>query len=107
MSAMSTADRAKQFLPFAALKGFEEAVIKRQKLDFEPVILGEDAAAELDAKIRALAKGDTVRIIYYANREFKEVRGRLKAVNETSGLLELEREKIEINSMISLDKENE
>ena len=31
MSGMSRADRAKQFMPFAALKGFEEAIEKAAK----------------------------------------------------------------------------
>ena len=107
MSAMSTADRAKQFLPFAALKGFEEAIGKRRKLDFEPVLLGEDAAEELDEKIRALSPGDDVRIVYYGNREFNGLSGRVKKINEYERLLELEEEKIRIDDIISLEKENE
>ena len=107
MSTMSTADRAKQFLPFAALKGFEEAIGKRRKLDFEPVLLGEDAAVELDEKIRALVPGDSVRIVYYGNREFNECRGRLKKISEYERQLELENGKIRIDDIIFIEKENE
>ena len=54
MSGMSRADRAKQFMPFAALKGFEEAIGRAGKPVVERVILGEDAQAELDASLRAM-----------------------------------------------------
>lgn len=107
MSAMSTADRAKQFLPFNALKGFEEAVGKRRKLDFEPVLMGEDAETELDKKIHDIAPGDIVRVVFYGNREFNERCGRVKKIHEYERLLELEEAKIRINDIISLEKENE
>lgn len=107
MSGMSNAERAKQFLPFAALKGFEEAVRKRQKLDFEPLLLGEDAEAELDEKIRVLVPGDCVSLVYYGNREFIEIKGIFKAINEYDRLLLVEEKKIKIDDIVSLEKENE
>ena len=39
---MSQADRAKQFMPFSALKGFEEALREKEKLVVEKICLSEE-----------------------------------------------------------------
>jgi hypothetical protein len=39
---MSRADRAKIFMPFAALKGYDEAIEEKQKLIKEKMELSED-----------------------------------------------------------------
>lgn len=75
MSGMSRADRAKQFMPFAALKGFEEAIERAGKPVVERVILGEDAQAELDASLRALRPGERVCITFYQDREYISLSG--------------------------------
>ena len=48
---MSMEDRAKIFLPFAALKGFEEVIASRQKIVVEKSELTEDAKEDLDYRI--------------------------------------------------------
>lgn len=62
---MDHIQRAKQFMPFAALKGFEEEI---QLAEFQPVDkveFLEDAAEELDRALHALHPGDMVSVIYY------------------------------------------
>ena len=43
---MDRALRAKQFMPFAALKGYEAALRQKERVVCPPVQLGEDAQAE-------------------------------------------------------------
>ena len=39
---MAAADRAKQFLPFAALKGLPEALAKKERVAVPKIVLSED-----------------------------------------------------------------
>ena len=59
---MDVGHRAKQFAPFAALRGFEETVRKKEIL-YEPrKDLSEEKKTELDNKLRLLSKGREFRV---------------------------------------------
>ena len=45
---MDRADRVKQFMPFAALKGYEEAIREREHIIIERSELSEERLDELD-----------------------------------------------------------
>ena len=53
---MERSQRAKQFMPFAALRGFEETVEARQISWACRTVLSEDEITELDETLRALAE---------------------------------------------------
>ena len=40
---MPRADRASQFMPFAALKGFEEALREKEHIEVEKILLTDEA----------------------------------------------------------------
>lgn len=54
---MEVADRAKIFMPFAALKGYDEAVDDKKKLYTIRMELTEERKEELDRKIYILKEG--------------------------------------------------
>ena len=62
---MPRADRASQFMPFAALKGFEDALREQERIEVEKVILTEEALDYLDYQLSLINVGDMVTIIYY------------------------------------------
>ena len=68
---MPVSDRAKQFLPFAAVKGLEEALAAKEQalLREEKKTLSEESAAALDRRLRALSEGDRVEITAYSDAE--------------------------------------
>lgn len=55
---MSREERAKQFIPFAALKGYEDALREKEKVVVEKIELSEERKAELDAKLHQVRKND-------------------------------------------------
>lgn len=89
---MSNAQRAKQFLPFSAVRGLEEALErKRQEILVEDkVILDEGGLEELDAALKSLFSGDLVEIEYYDGKMERTEEGRVKAVLTQDGSLVLE-----------------
>ena len=62
---MSREERAKQFMPFAALKGFEEEIALAEFRPVDKVEFCEDAAEELDRKLHDIHPGDMVEVVYY------------------------------------------
>lgn len=78
---MTNAERAKQFMPFAALKGFEDALKEAEFVPQEKILLGEDAQEELDRKLRELTIGDVVTVTYYADQQYMEHTGPVISVD--------------------------
>ena len=74
---MTGLQRAKQFQPYAALKGFETAIIEQSaRSNIEPrICLGEDAAEELNAKLVELTPGDGVAVRYYCGSRYMDTAG--------------------------------
>lgn len=94
-SHMSNADRAKQFSPFAALKGYEEA-LKLKQISYEKRIeLTEDVQNILDRKLHILAKrlseGQKINITvryFVAKTKSKETNEPLGSYAEVTGNIE-------------------
>lgn len=55
---MKRADRAKQFMPFDALKGYREALKERERIKAPKRDLSEDYMEELDRKFHQIKKND-------------------------------------------------
>ncbi len=64
-SELCRADRAKQFMPFAALKGYPEALHKKEKVIVPKAILSEDYKEELDQKLKQISERDIISVIYF------------------------------------------
>lgn len=71
---MDIGHRAKQFAPFAALKGFEESVRKKEIIYETRKILSDEKKCEIDQKLRLLAYGMKIQISYF--KESKEFPGK-------------------------------
>lgn len=67
--------RAKQFSPFAALKGFEEETRKREKLFENRAFLSEDRFSELNFTLYDLEPGDKIAVTFYHDGQYKIRRG--------------------------------
>ncbi len=84
---MSLSDRAKIFSPFAALRGYDDAVSAKRIFYSERKILSDDAAEAINRTLKELRAGDTVEIIYFTKiRESSGVEyGRYDAVRGEFG----------------------
>lgn len=108
---MSIESRAAQFLPFAALTGYDEAVHESARQTREKIELAEDARAALDEALRRAAAGtDEVDVTYFvpderkSGGEYVTVRGRIKRVDPMAGLLYLDSgERIELDAVLKVE----
>ena len=71
----SSVSRAKQFLPFDALKGFSEALREKEIEYEEKRDLSEESLIELNDKFNQIEKDRYVKIKYYKNGRYIEVEG--------------------------------
>ena len=99
---MPIEDRAKQFMPFAALKGLPDALAAKEKVTVSKIELSEEMAEELDRSMRGLAKGRIVTVIYFRKNEYIKTTGMVARIDETSRLLQIVNTKIPFNDILEI-----
>lgn len=87
---MSRLQRAKQFMPFAALKGFEVLLAAVARPKENRVELSEDQIEELNCTIQSLVEGDFVRVLYYTGHCYTELVGTIEAIGKPAHSLSIE-----------------
>ena len=98
-SPMPIAERAKQFLPFAAVKGLPEALAKKEKVTEKKVEMTEALAMALDEKIRCIHKGDRVTVTYYDRDAYVKFTGAVDHIDPIFRTLQIEAVQIEIDGI--------
>lgn len=99
---MTVSDRAKQFAPFAALRGLDAALRAREKITVAKVELSEEMLAELDIKMHQLKKGELATVIYYEKGEYIKTSGMVARLDETSRILQIVNKKIDFSSILDI-----
>lgn len=117
---MNRADRAKIFMPFAALKGYDDAVEEKKKLRTDKIELSMEKKDELDFKIQLLeqelVKGlrPNVNIKYFQKdlkasleegRElgvYVQIEGEIKRIDRFNGVLMMESCLINIGEIVEI-----
>ncbi len=102
---MPMADRAKQFMPFAALKGLEQALEEKEKIVVDKIVLTEDSLDELNIKLMQLRIHDIVTVVYYSNNEYIKLTGMVSKITLSSRVLQIVNTKISLDDIYSLHME--
>ncbi|MCI2061709.1 MAG: YolD-like family protein [Eubacteriaceae bacterium] len=105
-SKMPAAERAKQFMPFAAVTGLTAALEAREReMGMSAKIeLSEEAAQQLDRKVRSVRNGDTVTARYYCRGEYLTAAG--KVMKTDSGVIFIGDIEIPVSELIDIDSAN-
>lgn len=91
---MSREDRAKQFMPFAALKGYPEALRKKEKIIVPKAEVSEEYAEALDRKLRRVKKNDIITVVYFHEGEYLKKTGMVSRIDETARVIKIVNTKI-------------
>ncbi len=78
---VSKVDRARQFLPFDALKGFSEALRKKEEIYTDKIELSEEMQEKLSNDLLKIEKGKSITVIYYYNRQYVKLEGIVKKID--------------------------
>lgn len=89
---MSREERAKQFLPFSAVRGLEEALeMKRQELFVDvPHVLLSDAEEEINDTLKSTVKGDVIEVEYFDGVKNILVKGSVDYIKEKECVISVE-----------------
>lgn len=100
---MSRQQRAKQFAPFNALKGLQNALrMKEYEHDrSQKADLSEEKILEISKTIQDIKKGDKIYLKYFVDGYYKEVTGTAK-VDIPYQILEINDQKINFNDLYQL-----
>lgn len=91
---MTREERAKQFMPFAALKGYEEALRRKEKIVVPRMELSEEYRELLDQKLRQVKKNDMITVVYFFQNEYLELTGMVSRLDKTARILQIVNTKI-------------
>ena len=80
---MSPSQRAKQFMPFAAVKGLEEAIAREEQnlKRGERPEFGEEKVNVVNAILGRLRKGMKIVILFYSCGQCQQVKGQVERID--------------------------
>ena len=105
-SKMSVENRAKQFMPFAALRGLPEALALKEKVIVEKMELTDDMAEELDYVMKELQTGMMVTVIYFCKDEYLKKTGVVSRLDKTVRVLQVVECKIRFDDLLMIRVES-
>ncbi len=91
---MDRESRAKQFMPFAALRGLEEALRAKERTVVPKSSLSEWQTEELDRALRQAKVGSLVTVVHYSDGEYVRTEGILSAIDKDLRQIRIVNEKI-------------
>ena len=99
---MTTADRAKQFAPFAALRGLPEALAAKERIVIAHPELSEEKLAELDESMQMLKCGEKASVIFYSKGECIQISGMVAKIETTSRILQIVNTRIPFDDILEV-----
>lgn len=102
---MDRENRAKQFMPFDALKGLREALAEKERILVPKRELSEEQKEELDQRLKQIQNQDMITLEFFQSGEYVRITGMVCRIQETSRLLEIANTKIAFDDISELKKE--
>ena len=103
---MDISNRAKQFMPFAALKGLPEALEKKEKIVVPRPALTEERMEELDYKMHQVLRGMIVSVTYYEDEECFKKTGMVAKFSPDNRIIQVVDKKISFDAILDIEIEN-
>lgn len=99
----SRKDRAKQFLPFDALKGLQEALREKEIEYEERKELSEESYEKLQEEFNKIELGSNVKIKYYKDRKYKNIVGAINNIDNVKKKVQINEVSINISDIIEIE----
>ena len=99
-------NRAKQFVPFAALKGYEEALRAKEKITVPKMELSEEKKEELSRKLHQINRNDIITVVYFCKGEYIQLEGMVSRLDKDARVLKVVNTKIPVSDIYELWGDN-
>ena len=96
------AERAAQFMPFAALTGYYDLVRERERVTEPRREPSEEEAARISAELAAVRKGRLVRVTHYENDAYVTTEGIVTGMDPVARELTVVRRRIRFDDIWSV-----
>lgn len=103
MNIQRHADRAMQFAPFAALKGYYESIRQQERITEPKKDISEDEAEAISNTLNKLRIGTTVKIRYYDVDAYTTIEGVLTEINPPFHRLKVVKTAIPFDDIYSIE----
>ncbi|MCR5677141.1 MAG: YolD-like family protein [Agathobacter sp.] len=100
---MPREERAKQFMPFAALKGLDEALAAKEKIIVPKKELSEEMLSELDEKMKQIEKGSLITVVYYDKEEYIKMTGIVSRIDPSAKVLQVVNRRIDFEDILAIN----
>lgn len=104
---MTKEERAKQFMPFAALKGYEEALRRKEKITVPRMELSEEYKEILDWKLHQVQKNDMITVTYFHRNEYLKQTGMVARLDESARVLQVVNTKILFEDIYDIEPDGQ
>ncbi len=101
---MPIPDRAKQFMPFSALRGLNEALAAKERIIVPKIELSEEMTEELDRKMHLLKRGEIATVTYFHQDSYIKITGMVARIDATSRLLQIVNTKIDFDDILDVQQ---
>ena len=95
-------NRAKQFMPFAALKGYFDLIKTCEKIKEDKKELSEHEAEKISNTLNKLQKGMLVEITYYNIDFYNKIKGIISEIDKNYKVLSIIKKKIKFCDIIEI-----
>lgn len=104
---MPVSERAKQFMPFAAVRGLNEALAKKERElgIVQKTELSEEMVNELNAKLALLHKGSIAIVTYFCDGEYHSISGEVLLFDEVNRIFRIADTKITFDDILDISME--
>lgn len=99
---MNREERAKQFMPFAALKGYAEALREQEEIYTERKERSEEYEERISFHLSQIRKHDMISVVYFQQGEYCQKRGRISGIDFQNRVLEIEGTTIHFKDLYKL-----
>ncbi|MGN1153940.1 MAG: YolD-like family protein [Candidatus Gastranaerophilaceae bacterium] len=103
---MNRQDRARQFMPFASLKGYFDKIREQQKIKEPKKELSDSEAERLSFKLNQLQKGQMITVTYYDEDAYETVEGLISNYDENFRTLTIVKTVISFDDILDINGEN-
>lgn len=103
MEKNSKADRARQFMPFAALRGFEELIQKTQSEPCARHMLSEYEAEILSRKMARVERGTMLKVTHYVNGAYVTLEGMVSDIDFAMRLVRVVKTEISFDDIRDIE----
>ncbi len=102
---MPISERAKQFMPFAAVKGYHEALAKKEHITVPKNELTDDMAELLDYSLKSIQRGNVITVVYYHEKEYIKICGMAAKIDNEAKTLTVVDRIINFEDIINIEIE--